>query len=204
MRDQTKSKIAFTCLKLVVVWGFFGILLTEIVMEYGFGIRADVSDRRIQAGALLAALLSLACYAVILGWRRAVVVNHQDVGLGVSEQDFFRARAGWFVWGAIALTVTVSVLIGIDKAKESKLLDEKAAASAAPNEVTFAPCKAAGMIGYQMASKRDQGVPKEEMLKRYQPNDVMDLRAWGLMVDMVYGHPERNPDAIERAFTSHC
>ncbi|CAJ0781816.1 hypothetical protein LMG7141_01197 [Ralstonia condita] len=37
VQGQTKSNIAITCVKLVVVWGLFGALLTKIVLEEGFG-----------------------------------------------------------------------------------------------------------------------------------------------------------------------
>lgn len=154
---------------------------------------------------MIAALLSIGCYAMILAWRRAAVGNGQSTDSGSLEQNFFHARATWFVRAAIGLLVAVGVLVGIARTGQSKLADGKvAAASASGSEATFPPCKAAGMFANAAASKRDQGMPREEMLRRYQPNEIMNRRAWGQLVNMVYDHPELSPEAIERAFTSHC
>ncbi|MBY4721435.1 hypothetical protein [Ralstonia mannitolilytica] len=186
-------------MKLVFVWGLFGALLTKIILEEGFGTDSDVATRGVQAGALIAALLSLGCYALILDWRRSAVAGNQYADAG---QNFFDVRAMWFVWGALGLLLAVSLVVGIAKARESKLHDGTGIAASADSGLP--PCKAAGMFASAMALKRDQGVPKEEMLSRYQSNEVMDRHTWGQMVDMVYDHPERSPEAIERAFTSHC
>lgn len=199
VQGQTKSNIAITCLKLVVVWGPFGALLTKIVLEEGFGTDSDVAARGVQAGALIAALLSLGCYALILDWRRSALVGNQDADAG---QNFFHARAMWFVWGAVGVLLAVSLVVGIAKARESKLPDSTAIAASTGSGLP--PCKAAGMFAIAMALKRDQGVPKKEMLSRYQANEIMDQQTWKRMVDMVYDHPERSPGSIERAFTSQC
>ena len=108
----------------------------------------------------------------------------------------------WFVWGAVGVLLAVSLVVGIAKARESKVPDSTAIAASAGSGLP--PCKAAGMFASAMALKRDQGVPKKEMLSRYQANEIMDQQTWKRMVDMVYDHPERSPEAIERAFTSHC
>ncbi|MGN8084857.1 hypothetical protein ACTJK6_02310 [Ralstonia sp. 22086] len=199
VQGQTKSNTAITCLKLVVVWGLFGALLTKIVLEEGFGTDSYVAARGVQAGALIATLLSLGCYALILDWRRSAVAGNQDADAG---QNFFHARAMWFVWGAVGVLLAVSLVVGIAKARESKLPDSTAIAASAGSGLP--PCKAAGMFASAMALKRDQGVPKKEMLSRYQANEIMDQQTWKRMVDMVYDHPERSPEAIKRAFTSHC
>ncbi|CAJ0769851.1 hypothetical protein [Ralstonia chuxiongensis] len=199
VQGQTKSNIAITCLKLVVVWGLFGALLAKILLEEGFGTDSDVAARGVQAGALIAALLSLGCYALILDWRRSAVAGNQDADAG---QNIFYARAMWFVWGALGLLLAVSLVVGIAKAREPKLHDGTAIAASANSGLP--PCKAAGMFASAMALKRDQGMPKEEMQHRYGPNEILDRQTWKRMVDMVYDHPEKSPEAIERAFASHC
>lgn len=206
MQGQTKANLAITSAKLFVVWGAFGAMLAKVILEDGFGADADIAARGIQAGALLAALLSIGCYAIILRWRRLALVNYEATGLGVSPEEhqvFFHTRATWFVWGATGLFLAVAVLVGMARGREAQASNEKAMAASA-KEITFPPCKAVGMIAYQMASKRDQSVSKEEMQRRYQPNEIMDRKVWGRMVDMVYDHPEKAPEAIERAFASQC
>ncbi|MGO4575021.1 hypothetical protein AB4Z48_03115 [Cupriavidus sp. 2TAF22] len=206
MQGQTTARIAITCAKLLVVWGVFGAILGKVVLEDGFDASAGFTARGIQAGALLAALLSVGCYAMILRWRRLATNsrNTPDMKCSIQEhQELFHARATWFVWGAIALFLAVGAILGTGSMRDSKAPSQKTM-GASTNEITFPPCKAAGMIADQMTVKRDQGVTKEEMRSRYQPNEIMDRKAWGLMVDMVYGHPELNPGAIERVFTSKC
>ena len=206
MQGQTKAGVAITSVKVLVVWGIFGAILAKIVLEDGFGIATDVTTPGVQLGALLVALLSVGCYALILRWRRFASFNGEALGSGISPRDqqkFFHARATWIVWVAIAFFLAVGAIVGTAKMSASEIVTQKALGALA-SEAMFPPCKAAGITASAMAIKRDQGMTKEDMQNLYQPNDILDTKAWGVMVDMVYGHPELNPDAIERAFTSHC
>lgn len=206
MQGQTMTTIAVTSVKLLVVWGVLGAIFAKVMLEDGFGADADVTARGVQAGGVLAALLSVGCYAMILRWRRLAMegISASITGGSTEErQDFFHTRATWVVWGVIALFLIVGAFLGTAKMRENEA-SKPMSIGASANEITFPPCKAAGMTASAMAIKRDQGMSREEMKSRYQPNEILDSKAWGMMVDMVYGHPELNPDAIERSFTSRC
>lgn len=206
MQGQTRAGIAIISVKLLVVWGIFGAMLAKVVLEDGFDASAGVTARGVQAGALLAALLSVGCYAMILRWRRLTMdssLTPDTEGSAQAHQDFFHARATWFVWGGIALLLAVGAALGTANMRDSKAPSQKTLGASA-DEITLPPCKTAGMIAAAMTTKRDQGMTKEEMQGRYEPNEIMDKKVWGMMVDMIYGHPELSPEAIERAFTSHC
>ena len=146
------------------------------------------------------------CNVMLVRRRRMAVRNSEAPGsdvLAKEHQDFFRARPAWLVWVAIALLLAMGIPLGVARLTQAQATNQTTVAASA-DQATLAPCKAAGMFAYQMAIKRDQGVSKEEMLSRYQPNEIMDKQVWSRMLDMVYSHPEKSPEAIERAFTSHC
>jgi len=129
------------------------------------------------------------------------------------DNKSFGTRSSWFVWGTVALWIAFSAFMLWAKyltitnktdSLTSAVGVQRGNSQKAGNDPIISRCQAGGMAINRMAFQRDNGIPREEMRRRYRENEILDEKLWNMMVDMVYDHPESTPEAVEKSIISHC